>query len=349
MPTPKHRLVTRRHRKRTTTFDRLLNAGSSVESIGARAQSEGPLNYQTAFGNLPWLAVGHLHPTPTAPEATHAKEHAAPSVDSSMSGRLAGRVALITGGGSGVGAMTAHTLASEGAKVAVTDIDEPAAQAVAHQLTIDGFVASAHALDVADEASWIRVVAEVEATYGPVTVLHSNAAPTGASHMSRDGDVEDMDVELWDFIMAVALRGSMLGCKHLIRGMVDAGGGSIVITSSVKGQTGSSYRVAYSCSKGALDALVRMVATRYGKSNVRCNAIAPGIVETPGLRETVPPDRLQLLEDAHLVPRLGRVEDIASAVLFLASEESSFITGQIINVDGGLTAHTPALSPPGSR
>lgn len=263
-----------------------------------------------------------------------------------MSNRLAGRVALITGGGSGVGAMTARALAREGAKVAVTDIDEPAAQAVARQLTVEGFVASAHALDVAEEASWIRVVAEVATAYGPITLLHSNAAPTGASHMSRDGDVESMDVELWDFIMAVALRGAMLGCKHVVRGMVDAGGGSIIITSSVKGQTGSSYRVAYSCSKGALDALVRMVATRYGKDNVRCNAIAPGIIETPGLREMVPADRLQVLQDAHLLPRLGCAEDIASAVLFLASEEASFITGQVINVDGGLTAHTPALSPP---
>jgi NAD(P)-dependent dehydrogenase (short-subunit alcohol dehydrogenase family) len=130
--------------------------------------------------------------------------------------------------------------------------------------------------------------------------------------------------------------------------MLAAGGGSIVITSSVKGLTGSTHRTAYSISKAGLDALTRMVATGYGKAGVRCNAIAPGIVATPAL-DAVPVLQKEALEDAHLTPSLGRPENIADAVVFLASDESAFITGQVVCVDGGLAAHTAALSPPASR
>jgi NAD(P)-dependent dehydrogenase (short-subunit alcohol dehydrogenase family) len=167
--------------------------------------------------------------------------------------------------------------------------------------------------------------------------------------MSRDLDVVSADLSLWRKVLDVALTGSMLACRQLIPGMVELGGGSITITSSVKGSTGSALRAAYNSAKGGVDALVRTVATAYGKDNVRCNAVAPGIIETPGLRQTVAADRLRELEAAHLLPRLGRAEDIAQAVVFLASDAGSFITGQVIVVDGGLTAHTSALSPRGAR
>ncbi|MFC4948067.1 SDR family NAD(P)-dependent oxidoreductase [Pseudonocardia sp. GCM10023141] len=261
---------------------------------------------------------------------------------------LTGRAALVTGAGSGIGAACATGLAAAGAAVLVTDIDGDAAARVAAKINAGGGRAVAERLDVADEAQWVAVVGNA-AFDVPITVLHNNAAITGGPAMAGDLDVVRIDVDTWDAVLAVALRGTMLGCKHVVPGMLAAGGGSIVNTSSVKGSTGSSYRTAYATAKGGIDALTRMVATSYGKRNIRCNAVAPGIVETPGLRHTVGPERIAELQDAHLVPRLGRAADIAAMVVFLASDDAAFLTGQVIAVDGGLTAHAPSLSPPGSR
>jgi NAD(P)-dependent dehydrogenase (short-subunit alcohol dehydrogenase family) len=138
----------------------------------------------------------------------------------------------------------------------------------------------------------------------------------------------------------------MLACRAAIPGMIDRGGGSIILTSSIKGITGSSMRVAYNSAKGGLHALMRTVATAHGADNIRCNAVAPGMIETPGMRQTVGEERVRLLEAANLLPRLGTPAEIANTVVFLASPASSYITGQVLVVDGGMTAHTPALSPP---
>ena len=265
-----------------------------------------------------------------------------------MVARLAGRVALVTGAGSGIGAASAAALAAAGAAVAVTDVDLPAAEAVAKDLADRGHQALALRLDVASEPAWRDAVAAAADQLGPVTILHSNAALTSPADYAADLGVVDLSVEVFDRVIAVNLRGAVLGCKHMVPGMLAAGGGSIVLTSSVKGSTGSAHRTAYSISKAGLDALARAVATGYGKAGVRCNAIAPGIVLTDALA-AVPAAQRAALEDAHLTPALGAAADIAHAVVFLASDEAAFITGQVLCVDGGLTAHTAALSPPGSR
>lgn len=265
-------------------------------------------------------------------------------------GLLDGRTALVTGAGSGIGAASATALAAAGADVVVTDVDEGRAVAVAKGIEEAGGSALGMLLDVADESAWTAVfAAATQWRQRAVTVLHNNAAMTGGPYMERDLDVATMDLEVWEAVHSVALRGVMLGCKHAVSGMIGAGGGSIVNTSSVKGATGSSLRTAYSTAKGGIDALTRVVATTYGKRGVRCNAVAPGIVETPGLRHTVPAERLVELEDAHLLPRLGTPGDIGDAVVFLASDRSAFVTGQVLAVDGGLTAHAPALSARGTR
>lgn len=265
-----------------------------------------------------------------------------------MGERLDGRVAVVTGAGSGIGAASAAALAEAGAAVAVTDIDLEAAQRVAAAIVDKGHSAVALRLDVADEAAWVAVLDEVRRVLGPVTVLHSNAALTSPEAYAADLGVVDLDVAVFDRIIAVNLRGGVLGCKHVVPGMVAAGGGSIVLTSSVKGLTGSAHRTAYSISKGGLDALARSVATGYGKGGVRCNAVAPGIVLTDAAA-SIPAAQRAELEAAHLTPSLGRPEDVANAVVFLASDAAAFITGQVICVDGGLVAHTAALSPAGSR
>lgn len=264
-----------------------------------------------------------------------------------MAQRLDGRVALVTGAGSGIGAASAGALAEAGAAVAVTDIDLSAAEAVGAHLQDKGHRAIVVRLDVANEENWSDALEVVQRDLGPVTILHSNAALTSPEAYAADLGVVDLDADVFDRVIAVNLRGGVLGCKYVVPGMVAAGGGSIVVTSSVKGLTGSAYRTAYSISKAGLVALTRMVAAGYGKSGVRCNAVAPGIVMTDAIA-SIPAAQLAALADAHLTPSLGHPEDIANAVVFLASDAAAFITGQVICVDGGLLAHVAALSPPGT-
>ncbi|HEY2165552.1 MAG TPA: SDR family NAD(P)-dependent oxidoreductase [Jatrophihabitantaceae bacterium] len=259
---------------------------------------------------------------------------------------MTGKVALVTGGGSGIGAATARLLAAHGAAVAVTDLDGDAATRVAGEIDDAGGRAGAYVLDVAEETAWLDVVARISSELGAVRVLHGNAAPTGNAVMSRDLDVLGAEVEIWDLLTSVVLRGNMLGCKHTVGSMIDAGGGSIVLTTSIKGRTGSSLRAAYSATKGGLEQLVRVVATEYGRFGVRCNGVAPGIIVTPGLRETVSEEFAQQLLAAQLIGRFGDPDDIAAAVLYLASDASSFMTGQTLVVDGGMTAFAPVMSPP---
>src|ERR1700733_2512333 len=259
---------------------------------------------------------------------------------------LTGRVALVTGAGSGIGAATARALAARGAAVAVTDLAGEAAERVAKMIEQDGGRAVAHALDVAEEDAWTVAVARIEAELGPVTVLHGNAAPTSGEAINRDLDVVSIDGRLWDVMMTVVLRGNMLACRHVIPAMVSAGGGAIILPTSIKGRTGSTARTAYSVAKAGLEQLVRMVATEYGPFGIRCNGIAPGIIVTPGLRETVGEGNRARLQAAQLFQRLGTPEDIAAAVVFLASEASAFMTAHTLVVDGGMSAFVPVMSPP---
>jgi NAD(P)-dependent dehydrogenase (short-subunit alcohol dehydrogenase family) len=251
--------------------------------------------------------------------------------------QLAGRVALITGAGSGIGAATARLLAQHGAAIAVTDIDGDSAGGIADEIRRAGGIASPYMLDVVSEDAWRDVVARVVAELGPVTILHGNAAPTGRAVMSRDLDVLSAEVDIWDLMASVVLRGNVLGCKHTVRGMVDAGGGSIVLTSSIKGRVGSGLRAAYSTMKGGLEQLVKVVATEYGRFDVRCNGVAPGIIATPGLTETVSDEAARQLLAAQLLGRVGQPEDIAAAIAFLASDDAAWITGITLPVEGGLT------------
>ncbi len=259
-------------------------------------------------------------------------------------GRLAGRVAIVTGAASGIGRATALALAREGAAVVVADLNAAGAKQVAAEIETAGGRALGQATDVASEASVVAMVAAAVDTFGGLDVLHNNAAASDPAVMGGDGEVTALSLETWERTLAVNLRGPMLGCKHAIPRMLERGGGVIVNTSSASGLTGDLVRTAYGVSKAGLDGLTRYVATQYGKRGIRCNAIAPGVIATPALAANVPPELIAVYERSHLTPRLGTPEDIAVMVVFLASDEAAFVTGQVLSVDGGLLAHHPAVA-----
>jgi NAD(P)-dependent dehydrogenase (short-subunit alcohol dehydrogenase family) len=250
-----------------------------------------------------------------------------------------GRVAIVTGSGSGIGRESARQLAAAGASVVVADINLAGATETVGIIEREGGTAFAVEADVNDEQSVMAMVDAAVQRFGSLQLLHNNAADV--TIIQRDADVLGMDVEVWDRTMAVNLRGPMLGCKHAIPHMISAGGGSIVTTSSLSGQFGDLSRVAYGVSKAGIDSLTRYVATMYGKQGVRANAVAPGVVKTPSLAANVTPDELALFERNHVTPGIGEPQHIASVVAFLMSDAAAYITGQVLNVDGGMRMHTP--------
>ena len=261
-------------------------------------------------------------------------------------GRVEGKVAIVTGSASGIGRVTSLLLAREGARVVIADIDADGGRDTADAIVSAGGKALAVPVDLAVEEQVEALVATTVETYGDLHILHNNAALTDPDHQRRDASVLDMDPDIWDATLAVNLRGAMLGCKHAVPRMIESGGGSIINTTSNAALAGDLTLSAYAASKGGLNAFTRSVATAFGKEGVRCNAVSPAHIESPSLLANVPPEIVEMLRDQVLTPRLGTPEDVARLVLFLASDESSFITGQVIRVDGGVLSqlgHVPRL------
>ena len=252
---------------------------------------------------------------------------------------LEGKIALVMGGGRGIGAATASMLAKEGACVAIGDIRAADARNLAERIVASGGKALGLEVDVSREAD---VAAAVDATvtkFGRIDILHNNAAPTDL--LPLDGGIADMELEVWDATFAGITRGTFLACKHVIPIMQRHGGGAIVNTSSMAGQRGTWIFQAYGAAKAAVDNLTRSIATRYGKDGIRCNAIAPGLIVRPeALAELDEPFRQQWL-DVILGQRIGVDDDIARAVLFFVQDAADYITGQILAVDGGVLAWGP--------
>jgi NAD(P)-dependent dehydrogenase (short-subunit alcohol dehydrogenase family) len=255
-------------------------------------------------------------------------------------GLLDGKVGIVTGAGSGIGRATAARMASEGAQVVVADINLDTAKETVVSIEDAGGEAIAQWVDVSDEGAVEAMTQAAVDTFGRLDCIHNNAANVGI--VPRDLDLVNMDVEVWDATLNVNLKGAMLGCKHSVpRMLASGGGGAIVNASSASGQFGDLNRMAYGVSKAGIDSLTRYVATLHGKDGIRCNSLAPGVVDTPALTANVPVEQIEMFLRSAVTPTLGKPDDIAGVVVFLVSDEARFITGQVINADGGMTMHNP--------
>jgi NAD(P)-dependent dehydrogenase (short-subunit alcohol dehydrogenase family) len=251
-------------------------------------------------------------------------------------GRLEGKVAIVTGAGSGIGEATARLMAREGASVVVADINGTEAARVADEL--DGAVAAE--VDVSDEPSVVRMVETAVESFGGLDVLHNNA--TDSSTNAVDTDIVTLDMAVFDRLVAVNLKGAFMGCKHAIPHMLARGGGSIVNTASVDGFVGRGVRAAYGASKAGIVLLTKSVASQYGTRGIRCNAVAPGLTLTPGSVGNATPEYIEAALALYPMPRLCAPEDVANAVLFLASDEAAYINAATLMVDGGATVYLPS-------
>ena len=246
--------------------------------------------------------------------------------------RLDGSIALVTGGASGIGAATARRLAAEGARVAVADINLEGAREIAGEL--DGL---ACVVDVADAASVREGVAFVERELGPVEVLVNNAGT------DRFAFFVNTDEQLWDTVLGVNLRGVIAVTHAVLPGMQERRAGAIVNVASEAGRVGSQGSAVYSAAKAGVIGFTKAIAREAARYRVRCNAVAPGPIETP-LLNAAPAmlgelgERLkQGMVGATVLGRIGEPEEVADAIAFLASEQSSYVTGQTLNVSGGLS------------
>ncbi len=254
-----------------------------------------------------------------------------------MSGRLRGKVAIVTGGASGIGEATCRLFAREGARgVVIADINEAQGKALEAELAGSGTDAIFQALDVSREAEWVETLRIVRERYGRLDVLVNNAGRGGV--LTRPV-VEETTEEGLDLSFAINAKGMLFGMKHAIPLLRQSGGGSIVNVISIYAMIGDVLGTAYAAGKGAARALTRYAAVQYAKENIRVNGVFPGFVETPMTRDihaqpAIREHRLSLTP----IGRLAMPLDIANGILFLASDESSYMTGSELVIDGGISA-----------
>ena len=257
--------------------------------------------------------------------------------------RLWGKVALITGGASGIGAAIARAFAGEGARVVISDVHDEAGTELAREL---GPSASYMMLDVADEAQWMAMMAAIAATHGGLDILVNNAGITGTESGQQSHDPEHTTLDDWHRVMRVNLDGVFLGCKYAIQAMRQTGrGGSIINMSSRSGLVGIPHAAAYAASKAAIRNHSKTVALYCAEQNlgIRCNSIYPASIRTPMWDAMLhgPDEEKAMLADMPL-HRFGRPEEVAAIAVLLASDEATYITGSEFNIDGGILAGSAA-------
>lgn len=224
-------------------------------------------------------------------------------------------------------------MASEGARVVVADLNRAEAERVAGELD----TAVPVEVDVSDEAAVVRMIETAVQSFGGLDVLHNNA--TDSSLNAVDTDIATLDMSVFDRLVAVNLKGQFLGCKHAIPAMLARGGGSIVNTASIDGFVGRGVRAAYGASKAGVVLLTKSVASQYGTRGIRCNAVAPGLTLTPGAVNNASKEYVETSLRNYPMPRLCTPEDVAKAVVFLASDDASYVNAETLMVDGGATVY----------
>ncbi len=255
-----------------------------------------------------------------------------------MTGQLEGKVALITGAASGIGEATAELFAAEGARVVLSDVQDELGRGVLERIRGAGGTAEYVHCDVAVAEDVLGMVRAAVDTYGRLDILYNNAG------LARGGGITEIAEDDWDLVIDVDLKSVYLGCKYAIPEMQKTGGGAIVSTASIAGLRGSPGLHAYSAAKAGVINLTRSIAGEVGRFNIRVNCICPGIIVTPIWRQIgVSPDAeqqvvWQAMGQRVLLRRVGMPEDIAKGALFLASDDSAYVTGHALVIDGGLTA-----------
>ncbi len=256
---------------------------------------------------------------------------------------LTGKVAVVTGGASGIGEATVRTMAGLGAKVVIADVDDQRSEALAAKLTAGGAEVLACRTDIFIEDDIANAMTVAVDRFGGLDILHNNAGVPRT--IAPDCEVIDLPVEWWRRTIDAHLTSAMLGCKHALPHMIARGGGAIVNTSSASAFDATVDLPSYGAAKAGLHQLTREVAATYGRDNVRCNAVVPGAVMTARGRATLPPDIFQLFATETPLPRLAQAQDIANVVVFLASDAAGMVTGQAIPVDGGMMIKLPYWLP----
>ena len=255
-------------------------------------------------------------------------------------GRLSGKVAIVTGSTSGIGIGIAKVYAKEGAQVIICGRREARGQEVVDEIVAEGGKASYHFMDITQAESIEALMADTAKEFGKIDILVNNAANVAL----KDGRVDELTLEMFDAIVQSDLRGTFYAIKCALPFMLENGGGSIVNIGSMASCGGDLGSTAYACAKAGVDILTQYTAQQYGKQGIRCNCIRPGLIVTPQNEAKVPQALKDIFMGSIMVSRYGCPEDIAHAAVYFGSDESAYVTGQIINVDGGMNSHAPTVA-----
>ena len=254
--------------------------------------------------------------------------------------RLKGKVAIVTGSTSGIGIGISRLFAAEGAKVVICGRREEKGQAVVDRIVKEGGEASYHFMDITSTESIEKLMADTAEKYGKIDVLVNNAANVAL----KDGRVDELTIEMWDSVFNSDMRGTFYATKCVLPYMQkNEAGGSIINIGSMASCGGDLGSTAYACAKAGVDMLTKSTALQYGKENIRCNCVRPGLIVTPENAAYVPDGLKNIFLNNIMVNRYGEPKDIANMCVYWASDESEYFTGQVVTVDGGLNAHVSTV------